>query len=128
MSLGDDVYKIFLNTQGDRHQVSKSLANLMDYINNNEPNDDFTRSLQEEVELQRDDDGKRALYMTYNQTLMEMEEKGKIKGREEGRAEGRAELVKAIKKIMENMKLPADKAMEMMGIAKEEFPKYMTLL
>ena len=38
-----------------------------------------------------DDDGKRALYMTYNQTLMEMEEKGKIKGREEGRAEGRAE-------------------------------------
>ena len=75
-----------------------------------------------------DDDGKRALYMTYNQTLMEMEEKGKIKGREEGRAEGRAELVKAIKKIMENMKLPADKAMEMMGIAKEEFPKYMTLL
>ena len=101
---------------------------MMDYINNNEPNDDFTRSLQEEVELQRDDDGKRALYMTYNQTLMEMEEKGKIKGREEGRAEGRAELAKAIKKIMENMKLPADKAMEMMGIAKEEFPKYMTLL
>ena len=100
----------------------------MDYINNNEPNDDFTRSLQEEVELQRDDDGKRALYVTYNQTLMEMEEKGKIKGREEGRAEGRAELVKAIKKIMENMKLPADKAMEMMGIAKEEFPMYMTLL
>ena len=88
--------------------------------------------MQEEVELQRDDDGKRALYMTYNQTLMEMEEKGKIKGREEGseegRAEGRAELAKAIKKIMENMKLPADKAMEMMGIAKEEFPKYMTLL
>ena len=91
LSLDDGVYKIFLNTQGDRHQVSRSLANLMDYINNNEPNDDFTRSLQEEVELQRDDDGKRALYMTYNQTLMEMEEKGKIKGREEGRAEGREE-------------------------------------
>ncbi len=78
--------------------------------------------------MQRDDDGKRALYMTYNQTLMEMEEKGKIKGREEGRAESRAELAKAIKKIMENMKLPADKAMEMIEIAKEEFPMYMTLL
>jgi len=61
LSLDDGVYKIFLNMHGDRHQVSKSLANLMDYINNNEPNDDFTRSLQEEVELQRDDDGKRAL-------------------------------------------------------------------
>ena len=45
----------------------------MDYINNNEPNDDFTRSLQEEVELQRDDDGKRALYMIYDTTLMDGE-------------------------------------------------------
>ena len=112
LSLDDDVYKIFLNTQGDRHQVSRSLANLMDYINNNEPNDDFTRSLQEEVELQRDDDGKRALYMTYNQTLMEMEEKGKIKGREEGRAEGReegrAEVITEVAIDMLKEKLPVD--------------------
>ena len=112
LSLDDDVYKIFLNTQGDRHQVSRSLANLMDYINNNEPNDDFTRSLQEEVELQRDDDGKRALYMTYNQTLMEMEEKGKIKGREEGRAEGReegrAEVITEAAIDMLKEKLPVD--------------------
>ena len=115
------MYKIFLNTQGDRHHVSKSLANLMDYINNNEPNDDFTRSLQEEVELQRDDDGKRALYMTYNQTLMEMEEKGKIKGREEGKIE-------LIKNLMKNMKLSAEAAMEAAGIPKKEFPKYMTML
>ena len=108
LSLDDDVYKIFLNTQGDRHQVSRSLANLMDYINNNEPNDDFTRSLQEEVELQRDDDGKRALYMTYNQTLMEMEEKGKIKGREEGRAEGREEVITEAAIDMLKEKLPVD--------------------
>ena len=59
---------------------------------------------------------------------MKGREEGIAKGREEGRAEGRAELAKAIKKIMENMKLPSDKAMEMMGIAKEEYPKYMTLL
>ncbi|WP_462332278.1 Rpn family recombination-promoting nuclease/putative transposase [Schwartzia sp. (in: firmicutes)] len=129
LSLNDDVYKIFLNTHGDRHKVSKGLANLMDYINNNEPNDDFTRSLQEEVELQRDDDGKRALYMTYEQTLMEMEEKGKIIGREQGRAEGREEgRVEAIKKLMENANLSAEKAMEMLGIEKEEFPKYLKLL
>ena len=121
LSLDDGVYKIFLNTQGDRHQVSKSLANLMDYINNNEPNDDFTRSLQEEVELQRDDDGKRALYMTYNQTLMEMEEKGKIKGREEGKIE-------LIKNLMKNMKMSAEAAMEAAGIPKKEFPRYMTML
>ena len=59
----------------------KYLSNLLDNINNDEPNDDFTRSLQNEVELQRDDDGKRALYMTYNQTLLEMEERGKNAGK-----------------------------------------------
>ncbi len=59
--------------------------------------------------------------MTYEQTLMEMEEKGKIIGREQGRAE-------AIKKLMENANLSAEKAMEMLGIEKEEFPKYLKLL
>ena len=55
--------------------------------------------------------------MTYEQTLMEMEEKGKIIGRAE-----------AIKKLMENANLSAEKAMEMLGIEKEEFPKYLKLL
>lgn len=79
--------------------------------------------------------------MTYEQTLMEMEEKGKIIGREQGRAEGRIEgreeglvegreegRVEAIKKLMENANLSAEKAMEMLGIEKEEFPKYLKLL
>lgn len=79
LSLDDGVYKIFLNTHGDKHRISKALSNFMDYMNGSEPNDDFTRSLQEEVELQREDDGKRMLYMTYSQTLLEMEEKGMLK-------------------------------------------------
>ncbi|MBR2143819.1 Rpn family recombination-promoting nuclease/putative transposase [Anaerovibrio sp.] len=87
LSLNDEVYKIFLNTQGDRHRISQELSNLLDYIASNEPNDDFTRSLQKEVELQRDDDGKRALYMTYTQTLLEAEDRGLNKGREEGKLE-----------------------------------------
>lgn len=63
--------------------------------------------------------------MTYNQTLMEMEERGISKGREEGMIEGKIE---SIKNLMKNMKLPAEKAMEMLGIAKEDYPKYITML
>ena len=47
-----------------------------------------------------DDDGKRALYMTYNQTLMEMEEKGRIEGREEVITEAAIDMLKE--------KLPVD--------------------
>ncbi|MBP3232586.1 MAG: Rpn family recombination-promoting nuclease/putative transposase [Anaerovibrio sp.] len=125
LSLNDEVFKIFLNTQGDRHRISRELSNLLDYIANNEPNDDFTRRLQEEVELQRDDDGKRALYMTFNQTMMEMEERGKNKGKIEGKIEGKVE---SIRNLMKNMKLPAEKAMEILGINKDDFQKYRTLL
>lgn len=92
--LNDDVYKIFINTRGDRHRISKELANLLDYINGAEPSDEFTRQLQEEVKLQRDDDGRRTLYMTYNQTLMEMEEKGIEKGIERGIEKGRIAALK----------------------------------
>jgi len=126
LSLNEGVYKIFLNTQGDRHKISQALSNLMDYINNNEPNDDFTRSLQNEVELQRDDDGKRALYMTYNQTLMEMEEQGKNAGRREGRKEGRIEGIRAgrletVLSLFRKSKLTEEEAAEEAGISVEEF-------
>ncbi len=63
--------------------------------------------------------------MTYNQILMEIEERGISKGREEGMIEGKIE---SIKNLMKNMKLPAEKAMEMLGIAKEDYPKYITML
>ena len=47
-----------------------------------------------------DDDGKRALYMVYEQTLMEMEEKGRIEGREEVITEAAIDMLKK--------KLPVD--------------------
>ena len=47
-----------------------------------------------------DDDGKRALYMVYEQTLMEMEEKGRIEGREEVITEAAIDMLKE--------KLPVD--------------------
>lgn len=67
--------------------------------------------------------------MTYNQTVMEMEERGISKGREKGIIEGKIEgKIESIKNLMKNMKLPAEKAMEMLGIAKEDYSKYITML
>ena len=36
--------------------------------------------------------------------------------------------IEAIKNLMKNMKLSAEAAMEAVGIPKEEFPTYMTML
>ncbi|WP_297964969.1 hypothetical protein [uncultured Anaerovibrio sp.] len=68
--------------------------------------------------MQRDDDGKRALYMTYNQTLMEMEEQGKNAGRIEGIRAGRLETVLS---LFRKSKLTEEEAAEEAGITVEEF-------
>lgn len=48
---------------------------------------------------------------------------------EEGEARGEARgKLEAIKKLMKNLSLPAEKAMEVLDIPKNEFSKYMTLL
>ena len=69
--LDDGVTRVFINTEGDRHKISKELANLIDYISTGEVTDDYTRQLDEEVQELRNDTGKEVSYMTYMQTIME---------------------------------------------------------
>ena len=48
---------------------------------------------------------------------------------EEGEAKGKTNgIVMSIKNLMKNMNLSAEKAMEALGISKDEYSKYMTLL
>ena len=63
--LDDGVTRVFINTEGDRHKISKELANLIDYISTGEVTDDYTRQLDEEVRELRNDTGKGVSYMTY---------------------------------------------------------------
>ena len=72
--LDDGVTRVFINTEGDRHRVSKELANLISYISTGEVTDDYTRDLDEEVQALRNDDGRERDYMTYMQTIMEHED------------------------------------------------------
>lgn len=133
LSLEDGVCKIFLNTYGDKHRISRELANFMDYMNGSEPNDDFTRRLQAEVELQRDDDGRRMLYMTYSQTLLEMEAKGIEQGIKQGFKQGieqgiEAGMLKTLRDLVKDgMLSPADAA-KRAGMSIEEFGKAVSKL
>ena len=69
--LDDGVTRVFINTEGDRHRISKELANLIDYISTGEVTDDYTRQLDDEVQELRKDTGKEVSYMTYMQNIME---------------------------------------------------------
>ena len=72
--LNDGVTRVFINTEGDRHRISKELASLIGYISTGEVTDDYTKDLDEEVRTLRNDDGRERDYMTYMQTIMEHED------------------------------------------------------
>ena len=72
--LDDGVTRVFINTEGDRHRISKELASFIGYISTGEVTDDYTKDLDEEVRTLRNDDGRERDYMTYMQTIMEHED------------------------------------------------------
>ena len=72
--LDDGVTRVFINTEGDRHRISKELASFIGYISTGEVTDDYTKDLDEEVRALRNDDGRERDYMTYMQTIMEHED------------------------------------------------------
>ena len=45
--LDDGVTRVFINTEGDRHRISKELASLIGYISTGEVTDDYTKDLDE---------------------------------------------------------------------------------
>ena len=82
--LDDGVTRVFINTEGDRHRISKELASLIGYISTGEVTDDYTKDLDEEVRALRNDDGRERDYMTYMQTIMEHEDMAYSQGITQG--------------------------------------------
>ena len=82
--LDDGVTRVFINTEGDRHRISKELASFIGYISTGEVTDDYTRDLDEEVRALRNDDGRERDYMTYMQTIMEHEDMAYSQGITQG--------------------------------------------
>ena len=82
--LDDGVTRVFINTEGDRHRISKELASFIGYISTGEVTDDYTKDLDEEVRALTNDDGRERDYMTYMQTIMEHEDMAYSQGITQG--------------------------------------------
>ena len=120
VSLNDEAKAVFINVLGDKHRVTRELANLMEYISNGKPVDDYTAALDQTVKKLQNDDGSEALYMTWEQTILEERENAKAEGRAEGEAKGRAETLKnLVKKGLISISAAAKEA----GMTEEAFKK-----
>ncbi len=112
VSLNDDAKAVFINVLGDKHRVTRELANLMEYITSGKPVDDYTAALDQTVKKLQNDDGSEALYMTWEQTILEE--------RENAKAEGKAETLKElVKEGLISISVAAKKA----GMTEEAFKK-----
>ena len=76
LGLGDDTTKIILNTKGTMDDVTPELKKLLDFIDGKEPEDDFTRELDEAVQSVRKNEKWRLDYMTLQMNYQEKYEQG----------------------------------------------------
>lgn len=53
LALGDDTTKIILNTKGTMDDVTPEMKRLLDFIDGKEPEDDYTRELDEAAGCQK---------------------------------------------------------------------------
>ena len=88
LPLKDDTVKIILNTKGILDDVSIEMKSLLDYIDGKEPEDDFTRELDDAVNEVRDNEKWRLEYMTLQMSYQEKYELGVQDGIELGREQG----------------------------------------
>ena len=76
LSLLDGTTKIILNTKGIMDDVTPEMKRLLDFIDGKEPEDDFTRELDEAVQSVRKNEKWRLDYMTLQMNYQEKYEQG----------------------------------------------------
>ena len=74
--LGDDTIKIILNTKGTMDDVSPEMKRLLNFIDGQEPEDEYTRDLEEAVKSVRNNEKWRLDYMTLQMNYQEKYEQG----------------------------------------------------
>lgn len=84
LSLGDDTIKIILNTKGTMDDVTPELKSLLDFIDGEEPRDEFTKELEAAVKTVRKNEKWRLDYMTLQMSYQEKFEQGLERGIEQG--------------------------------------------
>lgn len=91
LPLGDDTVKIILNTKGTMDDVTPELKSLLDYIDGAQPDEDFTKELEDAVDLVRRNEKWRLDYMTLQMNYQEKYEQGI----EQGNKQSAVRMIKA---------------------------------
>lgn len=95
LSLGDDTIKIILNTKGTMDDVIPELKSLLDFIDGEEPRDEFTKELEAAVKTVRKNEKWRLDYMTLQMNYQEKYEQGIEQGREQSNRQSALRMIKA---------------------------------
>ena len=117
LPLGDDITKIILNTKGTKDDVSQEMKRLLDFIDGQKPEDDFTRELAEAVQSVRDNEKWRLDYMTLQMSYQEKFEQGVEQGVEQGIGQ---EKIEAAIRMIEAGKLSVDEIAIYSGLPLEQ--------
>lgn len=109
LPLGDDAIKIVLNTKGTMDDISPEMKRLLNYIDGQEPEDDFTRQLAEAVQSVRDNEKWRLDYMTLQMSYQEKFEQGIEQGK-----------IESAMRMIEEGDLPVEKIALYSGLTLEQ--------
>ena len=132
LKLNDGAKRIFVNTHGTNvSEVSPEFIALMKYIEYNESIDKTTESapnlekIVDRVGQVKASEKVGVLYMQKWEEEIIMKQEAEKEGFERGMEQGRLE---DVKKMMKNLKITAEKAMESLEIPKSDYDKYLSRL
>ena len=121
VALDDGATKIFLSTKGSSDDVSSTVKNFLNYVDNGTVADSFVEELDEAVQLVKSNKKVRLEYMTYEMALLDREIQGRTEGAESA-------TVNNLRSIMETLNLSAEKAMDVLKLPAEVRAKYLERL
>lgn len=107
MYYNEGVYKIVLNSQGNKDNISKELKEFLEYIETNKPGDDeLCKTINNKVnEINMDGDWRHQAMTLDEKIRFEKKlskEEGKVEGKEEGKEEAKSMLLLDLEKLVNN--------------------------
>lgn len=112
LPLGDDTTKIILNTKGTKDDVSQEMKRLLNFIDGQKPEDDFTRELAEAVQSVRDNEKWRLDYMTLHMSYQEKFEQGVEQGVGQEKIESAMRMIEAGRLSVDDIAIYSGLALE----------------
>ena len=134
LKLNDGAKRIYINTRGKNvEDVTPQFVALMNFIEYNKVKEELADSnlskVTDRVASIKANEEVGVKFMQRWEEEIILKQTAKEEGREEGRAEGREEnCLENLRNLMKNLGFSVEQAMEALGIPKEDYPKYMSLL